>query len=519
MIQLESVRFCYGASDVPAIDGIDLSVSDGDLMVVAGPSGSGKSTLLRTFNGLVPHFHGGSFGGRATVGGNDTIEGRPRDFARMIGFVGQDPETNSVMDRVEDDIWFVLENLDLTPALARKRAEEVLDALGIAHLRSRRLSTLSGGERQRVAIAAAMAAMPRHLVLDEPTSQLDPQSSHDVINVLLQLRDELGMAIVVSEHRLDRIVQHADRLCLVEDGTSRTGELRSMLGELAIGPPVMKLGRVMGWADLPLSIKEAARAISGYPIDPPSPTPHHSAGSVLAETEIDEVRIGRAVIVQQTCLSVGEGEVVALMGRNGSGKTTLLKALSGLIDLDGRRTINGSIAFVPQDPSAILFRPTVGDEIAYTLKAHRLSHRTERVTQIARSFGISHLLGAYPRDLSCGQRTKVAIAAATAADPAIVIMDEPTRGLDEADKRWLIDEIAGWRTRGKGVVVATHEVEFAAEVATRVALMSQGTVVLDDTPSEVLGGSLTFATQMNKVFRHPGVLTLSDAVAALGGKP
>lgn len=512
MITMRDLTYSYPEAPSAALQDAALQVESGELVLVAGESGSGKSTLLRAMNGLVPHFYGGRFAGKVVVDGAGTVDHRPRDLADRVGFVGQDPEDHAVAERVEDDIAFALENLGFDHPAMRKRVEEVLDAVGIAHLRDRRLDTLSGGERQRSAIAAALVAMPAHLVLDEPTSQLDPQSAEEVISSVLRLRDEVGVAVVLAEHRLERILAYSDRMAVAEGGGIDAGEPRAVLERHGMGPPIVALARRLGWRPLPLTLRDARRLAEDF-------TPGGSRrrlpapGDEALRSRSLRVSLGDREVLRGIDLSVGEGETVVLMGRNGSGKTTLLRAICGLIRKPrGEVWVDDGVALVPQNPENLLFRPTVAEEIAATLKGRGADAGGPAVEEEAERFGISHLLQRYPREMSGGEKTRVAIAAAAAGGPKVVLLDEPTRGMDEPGKDHLLRLLEAWRGEGRAVVLATHDVELAARAATRVVLLAQGEVVLDGAPAEALAGSLTFSTQMNKVFRDPSVLTVVDAL-------
>ena len=212
MIVFDGVTYSYPNADEPVLRGLSLTIEDGEFVLVVGASGSGKSTLLRCLNGLVPHFYGGTVGGSLRVQGRDPVQASPRDMSALVGFVFQDPESQFVVDTVEAELAFAMENHNLPQSLMRKRVEEVLDQLDIAHLRNRRISTLSGGEKQRVAIASVLTLQPQVLVLDEPTSQLDPQAAEEVLTALQKLNDDLGLTVVLSEHRLERVVQYTDRV-------------------------------------------------------------------------------------------------------------------------------------------------------------------------------------------------------------------------------------------------------------------------------------------------------------------
>jgi energy-coupling factor transporter ATP-binding protein EcfA2 len=518
MIRLEHVSYGYPEAAQEALSDVELTVEPGELLLVAGESGSGKSTLLRSMNGLIPHFYGGTFSGRLMVDGVETINSRPRELAGRVGFVGQDPENHAVAERVEDDIAFTLENLGVPQATMRKRVEEVLDALGIAALRSRRLDSLSGGERQRVAIASALVAMPAYLVLDEPTSQLDPQSAEEVIGSALRLRDEIGISVILAEHRLERVVQYADRLCVLNGRTLDTGEPAEVLARTELGPPVAALGRALGWHPLPLTLRDARTRAKELPAHRALSADETTPGDTLLELTGVEVNLGSKPVLREIDLDVRESEVVALMGRNGSGKTTLLRAIAGLVGIrKGRVRTSASVALVPQNPEVLLYRRTVADEISATLRARGHPADPERLAAEAQRFEIAHLLERYPRELSSGEKTKAAIAAAAAGHPELLLLDEPTRGMDEPGKRFLKRLLDAHKAAGKAVILATHDVELAARVATRVVLLADGEVVLDGSPRTALAASLTFSTQMNKVFRDPGILTVDDAIRALDG--
>lgn len=525
MIEFKEVSYRYPQAAVDALSAVGLATEGGEMLLVTGRSGSGKSTLLRAMNGLIPHFHGGSFSGSVCIDGLSTIDTQPRDLVDRVGFLGQDAEDHAVVDRVEDDIAFTLENLGVPPNTMRKRVEEVLDALSIAHLRRRRLDTLSGGERQRVAIAGALIAMPQHIVLDEPTSQLDPQSSEEVLASILRLRDEIGITIVLAEQRLERVVQYADRMCVVSEGVVTAGDVRQICGSFDVGSPIIRLAKAVGWSPLPLTLREARGFARSEVIDPRSSNQAASSGHAASSGE-DLLRVsglslklGGLQVLRDIELEGAQGEVLAIMGRNGSGKTSLLRAISGLVSGSaGSVSAPGSIAYVPQNPESILFRRTVADEIRATLRARKRDASHSGILAEAHRFGVESLLERYPRDLSGGQKTKAALAAATAGSPDLVLLDEPTRGMDQVSKDHLADLIMAWRAEGKLVILATHDVELAALVATRVILLAEGNIVMDAPPQSALAESITFSTQMNKVFRDPRILTLDDALKATGQK-
>ena len=530
MINVDRLTYSYPAADAPALHSCSLDVADGEFVLVAGASGTGKSTLLRAIVGLVPHFHGGRFAGRVTVFDRDTRHHPPRELAELLGFVPQDPESQSVVDRVEDEIVFTMENLGVPSITMRKRLEEVLDALGLSALRERSLATLSGGERQRVAIASVLAAQPRCLVLDEPTSQLDPLSAEELLGTLSRLNHDLGLGVVLAEHRLERVVHFADRMA-VFDGDRipiSSGSVREVLRASPVVPPLVHLARKLGWDPLPLTVREG-RELAAKIRPRLRSLPHvaPTVGDPIIEAKSVRVALGGREILRGVDLTVREGETLALVGRNGSGKSTLLRALVGLlrphggsVRIAGRRPSETAIedlarevAYLPQTPESILFRDSVSQEISFTLRGRA---RDPDPNAILEEFGLAAFADKPPRDLSAGERLRVAIAAVLAGDPRVVLLDEPTRGMDYGGKDDLAQRLKRWRGEGRAVVIVTHDVELVAQAATRVALMAEGEIVIEGDVHEILGSSPLFSSQMNKVFDEPSVLTVDDALLALG---
>lgn len=537
MIRFEQVSYTYPGSTRPALAGLDLEVPGGQLVLVIGPSGAGKSTLLRCLNGLVPHFSGGKLAGRVSVNGLDPVKETPQVMSRHVGFVFQDPEAQFVMDRVEDEIAFALENAAMPPQEMRVRVEETLDLLDLAPLRARGLDTLSGGERQRVAIAAVLALRPEILVLDEPTSQLDPKSAEDVLTSLVRLNTDLGLTILLAEHRLERVLPYADTvLYLPADGSPpRVDEPRAVMAEIELAPPLVRLGKALGWTPLPLTIKEGLRFSRQTPNGGAHGTRQPAAPAESApylQVERVAVSYGSRDALDGVSLAVRPGEIVALMGRNGSGKTTLLKSMVGLVrpkrgnvKVAGRdiatlevAEVSRQAAYLPQDPNALLFADTVRDELAVTLRNHGLEIEKDAARlpvdpdRLLARLGLTRYADAYPRDLSAGERQRVALAAIMVTKPGALLLDEPTRGLDYAAKAELARLLHEWRSEGMAIVVVTHDVELAAEIADRVVLLSQGEVIAEGDPATVLGASPLFAPQIARLYPQRGWLTVEDVL-------
>lgn len=535
IIALNNVTYRYPGAATPALQNFSLSVDEGEFLLVTGISGAGKSTLLRLLNGLVPHFYGGELSGSVRVAGRNPVQAGPGEMSDLVGLVFQDPEAQFVAEVVEDEMAFAMENAGLPLATMRKRVEEVLHALSIEGLRSRRINTLSGGERQRVAIAAVLTPHPRVLVLDEPTSQLDPQSAEEVLDSLVRLNKDLGLTIILSEHRLERVAQHADRLLYLASGEPAViGEPRQALAEIPLAPPLVRVGKLLGWKPLPLTIKEArsrlAQGGQAAQALPGAELAYNAQAAASAPTVLlrdVSFAYGKREVLHRLNLTLRPGEITALMGRNGAGKTTILKLIVGLIKpargevrtagMDTRQTaldvISRFVGYVPQQPDVLLFSETVQGEIDFTRRARHLPPDGQEL--LAR-LGLLRYRETDPRDLSVGERQRVALAAVLAAYPQTLALDEPTRGLDYLQKEVLASILRDLRNQGHAIVLATHDVELAAQLADRVVLLSGGEVIADGPAREVMADSLAFSSQIGKLFHNPALLTVEDVERVVG---
>ncbi|MBN2004614.1 MAG: energy-coupling factor ABC transporter ATP-binding protein [Anaerolineae bacterium] len=528
MIHFDQLTYTYPGADAPALAQITLDIAEGQFVLVAGPSGGGKSTLLRCLNGLVPHFSGGRVRGRIMVAGFDAVAAGPPILSREVGFVFQDPEAQFVLDHVEDEIAFALENAALPRDEMRLRVEEALRLLELAPLRDRPLATLSGGEKQRVAIAAALALRPRILVLDEPTSQLDPQSAEEVLQALVRLNQDLGLTIVLAEHRLERVLPYADQMIYLAPASPvQSGPPRDVLAHVPLTPPLVTLGKALGWSPLPLTLVEARPFAQKTALNAkPRESKISRRAPLLRVAGLDYAYHGKPAL-RDVSLTIGAGELVALMGRNGSGKTTLLKCIVGLLkpahgalSLAGRSLAGRDVAsicrdvgYLPQTSDDLLFADTVADEISITLRNHGLlAHPpTPPATLLAR-LNLTAVCSHYPRDLSVGQRQRVALGAICATRPSLLLLDEPTRGLDYETKWALLQLLREWQAEGTAILLATHDVELAAQAAERVVILSAGEIVADAAP-ETLAASPLFAPQVARLFPGRGWLTPEDVFA------
>ncbi|MFI1438187.1 ABC transporter ATP-binding protein [Streptomyces fructofermentans] len=629
MIRFEDVSVTYDGAPGPAVRGVDLTVPEGELVLLVGPSGVGKSTVLGAVSGLVPHFTGGTLRGRVTVAGRDTRTHKPRELADVVGTVGQDPLSHFVTDTVEDELAYGMESLGLAPDVMRRRVEETLDLLGLADLRDRAISTLSGGQQQRVAIGSVLTPHPRVLVLDEPTSALDPAAAEEVLAVLQRLVHDLGTTVLMAEHRLERVIQYADQVALLPSPGAPPvlGTPSEVMAVSPVYPPVVDLGRFAGWSPLPLTVRDARRRAGALrerlaraaPPDPSYASSHdlpsaaaraaadgsggtgadsgtadtpgtgargtHGAGtgtaapgtpdgtgtagtSAIGTPSIDApspgapapvrrpwsfrrrvrgvpgaapaltavggavveglaVRRGRTEVLHDVTLTVAPGETVALMGRNGAGKSTLLAALVGMVapaagsvrvggvepHLTDPRELVRHVGLVPQEPRDLLYADTVAAECVAADGDAGAGPGTCRAL-------VSGLLpdiadDTHPRDLSEGQRLALALAVVLTARPPLLLLDEPTRGLDYAAKSRLVTVLRRLASRGHAIVLATHDVELTAELSHRVVILADGEPVADGPTAEVVVASPSFAPQITKVLAPQQWLTVPQVRAAL----
>jgi energy-coupling factor transporter ATP-binding protein EcfA2 len=562
-ILLDRVTVTLPDTSRPVLREVSLGVEEGELALVVGRTGSGKSTLLGAMCGRVPHFTGGTLHGRVLVHGRDTRLHRPRDLADVVGVVGQDPLAGFVTDTVEEELAYGMEQLGLPAATMRKRVEETLDLLGIPELRGANLRELSGGQQQRVAIGSVLTAHPSVILLDEPTSALDPTGAEEVLATITRLVHDLAVTVVVAEHRVERVLHYADRVVHVSPaGEVVAGTPADVMATSDIAPPVVELGRWAGWSPLPLSVRDARRAardlrrrLADAPLpESPSrpvgqepgavPSPDrptgHDGDTGVAPAPTDAVLRARGVVVRHpgdviavagVDLDLHTGEVTALMGRNGSGKSSLLWALQGSGTLTSGRVVvaaggdpvapsglspglrRARVGLVPQTAGDLLYLDAVGAECDQADTESRAPAGTCAGLLEGIAPGIPG--DRHPRDLSEGQRLALVLAVQLTADPPVLLLDEPTRGLDPAAKAALGSVLRGLAARGRSVVVSTHDVEFVAECAGRVVVLAAGEVVADGPTAEVVVSSPAFAPQVAKVTSPGPWLTVADVRAAL----
>jgi energy-coupling factor transport system ATP-binding protein len=536
IIKLQSVTYTYPNRQLPALHAVDLNIKEGEFVLVTGPSGSGKSTMLRILNGLVPHFSGGEISGEVVVRGVQAIAEGPQVLSKYVGFVSQNPEAQTILERVEPEIAFALENAAVPRPEMHSRVNEVMDFLGLIPLRSRPVMSLSGGERQRVAIACALALKPEILVLDEPTSQLDPQAAADLLQVLQDLNQDLGLTIVLAEHRLERTLSFADSLAYFENGRLVTHDtVRRALAHLPHLPPLIEVARVLNWEPIPLTPNEAAKHVSTIVVERPikpfiesETTTNNPSEVILQVQDLSFTYDAKALALDGVNLQLRKGEILAVMGVNGSGKSTLLRCIMGLLQpLSGDVFLNGrsitgqdtvelahNIAYLPQYPDDLLFAETVQQELEITLNNHNIQS-PDRVELTLQHLDLAPFAEYYPRDLSTGQRQRTALGAITVAKPQILLLDEPTRGQDGQIKHQLLKIWQRWKTEGMGLIIVSHDVELVVQLADRVMIMVDGRIKASGSAKSVLADSPHFASQIARLFPGTGWLTIADTLNGL----
>jgi energy-coupling factor transporter ATP-binding protein EcfA2 len=545
ILSFDRVTYRYPGAERPALDDVSLDLQTGEFCLLAGLSGQGKSTLLRAACGLVPHFHGGRFGGRVELAGLDTREHGPARLGTLAGALFQDPETQLVMSSVRAELALALESRGHSAAVVARGVEEVALALGIDHLLDRSTHTLSGGEQQRVALGAALAGRPPVLLLDEPTSQLDPVAGDELIGLLRRLNQEWDVTIVLAEHRLERCLPSADRVIALHAGrVAHDGEPGAFLEWAgreapALQTPGARLFALAGLSPPPAGVKQARATLRARSLlsaqTVSSAAPPVAAGAVdnRGQGAIDSGSAGPArggrlrraprraapalsvrgvwhelhrgpAILRGVDLRLEPGESVALMGRNGAGKSTLLRHAAGLLEpTRGRIERGGRVALLLQNPGDYLVHERVGREAS------------ARALALA---GLAGLAGRNPRDLSGGERQRLALAIVTDGeeDPAVLALDEPTRGMDRLAKGELAGELRRRAGRGQAVIVATHDPEFACACADRAVLLADGRVIADGPAAELLAGGWYFATETARILGGAeGALTSEQGAALL----
>lgn len=546
LFEVENLTYYYPETERPALYNVTLSIEEGEFLLVVGGSGSGKSSLARALAGLIPDFYGGRVGGKVRFKKSDLHAMERRALAREIGIVFQDPEKQLVMTGVEAEVAFGLENIGLTQAEMFRRVAEVMSFLGLTHLKTEFTSTLSGGQKQKLALAAVLAMQPRVLILDEPTSQLDPAAAEEFFNLIKRLNEEMNLTIILVEQRLDRCFHLADRVAVMKNGKIVRDGLPGAIAVWQVEkgwpfvPPVAAFFASTGLSNVPLTVKEGRKLVKEFFFSqgnyPATDTPQVQQKHVTAVPggkpviEIKDLWFtypnGREAL-RGIDLSVGKGEFVVLLGENAAGKTTLLKHLAGLLKpargkvmIDGcdtRKTtpqlLARTVGYLSQNPNDYLFQDSVAEELHFTLRNLGLPDEG-RVGRLLEKLDLTRQRQANPRDLSSGERQRVALASVMVAGPQLLVLDEPTRGLDYSLKAGLGSLLQEIAREGTTIVAVTHDVEFAAEYACRTVMLFDGRIACDGPKHTVLGSSMFYAPQIKRLFQNVdnSVLTCREAL-------
>lgn len=509
--KIKNLTYYYPKNERPALKNINLTVSEGEFILLLGKSGSGKSTLGRVFNEIVPQFYGGKIAG--------DVQGK-----YDVGMVFQDPEKQLVMDTVERELAFGLENLGLEYSVMKRKVMETLSFLNIHGLKDKKTYELSGGQKQKVAIGSILAMGYRFLVLDEPTSQLDPTAAEEVLNVLSRLNEELGYTIILIEQRIDRCFHLADRILFMDDGSiTFDGNNKQFIDwnkpiSREFLPPVASFFSQFQYKDIPFTIKEGRKKLNKCELDFLKENDRYKAEiikkPVIKIKGLYYTYDNKIKALKEINLNVYKSEVLSIMGETGGGKSTLLKSISGLVKPDkGDIEIDGRIGYLSQNPNDYLFNDTVDKELRYTMDNSNLKDYTQ-IDNILRELDIYKHKDSNPRDLSGGEKQRVALASVLVMDPDILILDEPTRGLDNELKDKLGNIIINMKNKGKTIILVTHDVEFSAKYCDRVGFIFDGEIVQIGSKYEMLNSGIYYSTQLSKLFTGfaNGILTINDTL-------
>ena len=533
LFTIRDLTFSYPEQPQPALRSLSLTVERGEFLVLCGPSGCGKSTLLRQLKTvLAPH-------GRRT--GELLLEGRPldslsqREQAERIGFVQQSPENQLVTDKVWHELAFGLESLGYDTPTIRRRVAEMASFFGIQNWFHKSVAELSGGQKQLLNLAAVMALQPSVLILDEPTSQLDPIAASDFLATLSRINRELGTTVILTEHRLEEAFGFASRVAVLEKGalfcTGTPAEVGAALKSAGSAmflamPAAMRIwSAVDSGAPCPVSVRDGRRWLLDYaaahPLKalPEEGTPPETEALISARELWFKYDQDRPDVVKGLSLEVRRGQLLALLGGNGTGKTTSLKLLAGLKKpWRGELEIRGTVGMLPQDPQTLFVRPTVREDLLEVLpRAERKDAALERVVSLCR---LTELLDRHPYDLSGGEQQRAALAKLLLRDPDILLLDEPTKGLDAEFKQSFGQILQTLQRSGVAILMVSHDIEFCAKYADRCALFFDGNIVTEGPPRAFFSGNSFYTTAANRMAREllPRAVTPEDVIVACGGK-
>ncbi|AOY77660.1 ABC transporter ATP-binding protein [Clostridium formicaceticum] len=541
LFEIKDLTYFYPEVEKPSLKEVNLQIEEGEFVFLIGPSGCGKSSLLRAMAGLLPDYYGGKIGGEICYAGSSLVQWDKRQLAKEVGMIFQDPEKQMVMTAVKQEIAFGLENIQVPYQEMRRRIAEVLALFGISSLKDQNTFHLSGGQKQKVVLASILAMHPRVLLLDEPTSQLDPLAAQELLNYVQRLNMEWGLTVVLVEQRIDRCFHLADRVIFMENGKIlKSGSPRKMVEWAAEKypqyiPPVSQFFSKWRKEDIPLTIKEGRRLLNTMASKDLIKLYDEEGGSneaveILKLSNLCSTYNKKDFVLNKINLQLYEKNITVILGENGAGKSTLLKTISGLLrPVKGKIVYKGrdishlkpekralDIGYLSQNPNDYLFHDTVEEEIAFNLKV-RGEKDDKKVEEILILLNLKDKRRMNPRDLSGGERQRVALGTVLVTSPDILLLDEPTRGLDVSLKDQLKATLQLIKEKGTSILMVTHDVEFAAEISDRVMIMAEGEIVADGKKREVLANSLYYAPQINRLFKgiSDKVLNIDESIQVI----
>ncbi|MHC6181191.1 ABC transporter ATP-binding protein [Clostridium sp. JNZ X4-2] len=534
-IEINNLNFTYPLEKERSLKDINLSLEKNDFLLIAGRSGSGKSTLARAIVGTVPDFYGGTIGGEIKIDGKAVGKMTHQERANKITMVFQDPERQLMMNKVHREIAFGLENVGTDEAVIKRRVYEALQFTGILHLADRDVTSLSGGEKQKVAVASALVYMPSCIILDEPTSQLDPSSAEEMLNLVKKINEELGITIIVIEQRVNRWFDTVDSIAIMNEGSLQLFNDKKDFyyncseKQYMFMPDYLKFFKKLGFDNMPRDFKDARVKILNAPFKmekyEEAIAAEEDEPTILSVRKMS-CKYGSKEVLEDLNFDIKKGEFISIMGANGAGKSTLLKSIMGLKTYEGTIKLYGSnmskmnireiaqhIGYVSQNPNDYLSKDSVYEEVRFTMDNYDI-YDEKVVEDVLKELQIYDLKDKNPRDLSGGQRQRVAIATILVLQPDMILLDEPTRGLESGLKDKLGKLLQRLNRKGTAIVLVTHDTDFASSFCKRYMIMFNGAIVADGDKEKVLGDGIFYTTSMNKLLRgkDKSIFTLEEAV-------
>lgn len=519
IIKTENLSFAYSQRDKRALDNVSLRVNDGEFITICGKSGSGKTTLLRLLKPTLEPF-GEKYGDIYFCGEQMTDK-----CDIEIGFIMQNPKEQVVADKVWHELAFGLESLGIETVEIRRRVAEIASFFGIEQWFHKRTAELSGGETQLLNLASVMVMNPKVLLLDEPTSQLDPVWAEKFLEMLKRINREMGTTVILTEHRLHSAFAISDRIIVMEKGEVIADDKPEQIGDrikssdmyLSMPPIVRLYGELEGGRVSPVTVRDAKKWFKEYS-KTHSLTQRNYRGTENEETVIEikdlwfRYEKDSPDVIKGLNLKINKGEIHSIIGGNGTGKSTLLSLISHIkTPYRGKILVKDDFGFVPQDPEMIFLKNTVEED---------LKSIGQDISEIVKVFKLEDILDRHPYDLSGGEKQRVALAKVMLKDAKIILLDEPTKGMDAHFKKEFGEGLRNLKKMQKTVVMVSHDIEFCAEFADTISYMFDGIIVSEGTPREMLSKNIFYTTQINKITRDilPGAILVEDVIDAFKGE-